>query len=99
VLTPASGDVEASLRADGTYAKLAAMGGQWTMAGCGACCGTSGVIPRPQSTVLSTANRNFKARMGEATAAIYLASPKACAAAAAAGRIVDVSDSDAGGAA
>ncbi len=88
VLTPASGDIEAALRADGTYARLAALGGQWTMAGCGACCGTSGVIPRPNSTVLSTANRNFKARMGEPTAAIYLASPVACAAAAAAGKIV-----------
>ena len=88
VLTPASGEIEAALRADGTYARLAALGGQWTMAGCGACCGTSGVIPRPNSTVISTANRNFKARMGEPTASIYLASPIACAAAAAAGRIV-----------
>jgi 3-isopropylmalate/(R)-2-methylmalate dehydratase large subunit len=88
VLTPASGDVERALTADGTYERLAAMGGQWTTAGCGACCGTSGVIPAPGTTVLSTANRNFKARMGEPTAEIYLASPAACAAAAAAGRIV-----------
>ena len=88
VLTPASADVERALAADGTYERLAAIGGQWTTAGCGACCGTSGVIPAPGTTVLSTANRNFKARMGEPTALIYLASPAACAAAAAAGRIV-----------
>jgi 3-isopropylmalate/(R)-2-methylmalate dehydratase large subunit len=88
VLTPASADVERALAADGTYQRLAAMGGLWTTAGCGACCGTSGVIPAPGTTVLSTANRNFKARMGEPTAAIYLASPAACAAAAVAGRIV-----------
>jgi 3-isopropylmalate/(R)-2-methylmalate dehydratase large subunit len=88
ILTPASGDVERALRGDGTYARLAAAGGQWTTAGCGACCGTSGVIPAPGATVISTANRNFKARMGEPTASIYLASPAACAAAAVAGRIV-----------
>ena len=90
VLTAASRDVERSLREDGTYERLQAAGGHWTTAGCGACCGTSGVIPRPGQTVISTANRNFKARMGEPTASIYLASPSACAAAAVAGRIVGV---------
>ncbi len=58
-----------------------------TTAGCGACCGTSGVIPGDGMTVLSTANRNFKARMGNASASIYLASPAVCGAAAAIGRI------------
>jgi 3-isopropylmalate/(R)-2-methylmalate dehydratase large subunit len=91
VLTPASGDVEARLRADGTYDRLRTAGGQWTTAGCGACCGTSGVIPAPGTTVLSTANRNFKARMGNATARIYLASPAACGAAAVTGVIADPS--------
>ena len=58
-----------------------------TTAGCGACCGTSGVIPGDGMAVLSTANRNFKARMGNATAQIYLASPAVCGLAAATGRI------------
>jgi len=89
VVTPASSDVERQLAEDGTLAKFARMGATITMPGCGACCGTSGVIPRDGTNVLSTANRNFKARMGNATASIYLASPAACAAAALTGRITD----------
>ncbi len=95
VLTPASAEVERALVADGTHQRLAAIGGEWTTAGCGACCGTSGVIPAAGTTVLSTANRNFKARMGEPTASIYLASPATCAASAAAGRIVAPPENDA----
>jgi len=89
VVTPASADVRTKLEADGTLAKLTAMGAVVTTPGCGACCGTSGVIPGDGMNVLSTANRNFKARMGNATASIYLASPAACAAAAATGKITD----------
>lgn len=89
VVTPASSEVERQLAADGTLVKFARMGATITMPGCGACCGTSGVIPDDGMNVLSTANRNFKARMGNATAAIYLASPAACAAAALTGRITD----------
>jgi len=89
VVTPASGDVQRTLEADGTLAKLERMGAIITTPGCGACCGTSGVIPSDGMNVLSAANRNFKARMGNATASIYLASPAACAAAALTGRITD----------
>jgi 3-isopropylmalate/(R)-2-methylmalate dehydratase large subunit len=89
VVTPASRQVHDALVADGTIPKLAAMGAIITENGCGACCGTAGVIPSDGMNVLSTANRNFKARMGNATASIYLASPLACAAAAVTGFIVD----------
>jgi 3-isopropylmalate/(R)-2-methylmalate dehydratase large subunit len=89
VVTPASREVYLHLVADGTLAKLAAMGAVVTTPGCGACCGTSGAIPGDGMNVLSTANRNFKARMGNPTAAIYLASPEICAAAAVTGRITD----------
>ncbi|HSQ31796.1 MAG TPA: aconitase/3-isopropylmalate dehydratase large subunit family protein [Gemmatimonadaceae bacterium] len=89
VVTPASREVERQLSADGTLDKLARMGAVITTPGCGACCGTSGVIPSDGMNVMSTANRNFKARMGNATASIYLASPAACAAAALTGRITD----------
>jgi len=87
VLTPASREVLERLQADGTLDRFVRAGAIVTTAGCGACCGTSGVIPGEGMTVLSTANRNFKARMGNPTASIYLASPAMCGAAAAIGRI------------
>jgi 3-isopropylmalate/(R)-2-methylmalate dehydratase large subunit len=87
VLTPASRDVRDQIAADGTLDRFLAAGAMLTETGCGACCGTSGVIPGDGMTVLSTANRNFKARMGNATAEIYLASAAVCGAAAAMGRI------------
>ena len=89
VVTPASEEVHRHATEDGTLDALVAMGAVVTVTGCGACCGTSGVIPGDGTNVLSTANRNFKARMGNATASIYLASPAACAAAALTGRITD----------
>ncbi len=89
VITPASREVAERLQDDGTLAQFEELGATITTAGCGACCGTSGVIPSDGMNVLSTANRNFKARMGNATASIYLASPAACGASAATGRITD----------
>jgi 3-isopropylmalate/(R)-2-methylmalate dehydratase large subunit len=89
VVTPASRDVYLRLMEDGSLTELTSMGAIVTTPGCGACCGTSGAIPGDGMNVLSTANRNFKARMGNATASIYLASPAACAAAAVTGRITD----------
>jgi 3-isopropylmalate/(R)-2-methylmalate dehydratase large subunit len=94
VVTPASREVAERLTAEGVLDELAAMGATITTPGCGACCGTSGVIPGAGTNVLSTANRNFKARMGPATVSIYLGSPAACAAAAIAGHIVDPRDLD-----
>jgi 3-isopropylmalate/(R)-2-methylmalate dehydratase large subunit len=89
VVTPASREVAEAMRDDGTFEKFEALGAIITTVGCGACCGTSGVIPSDGMNVLSTANRNFKARMGNATASIYLASPAACGASAATGKITD----------
>ena len=89
VVTPASREVYLRLMEDGSLAKLTRMGAIVTTPGCGACCGTSGAVPSDGMTVISTANRNFKARMGNATASIYLASPAACAAAAVTGHITD----------
>jgi 3-isopropylmalate/(R)-2-methylmalate dehydratase large subunit len=87
VLTPASREVFEHLSRDGTLEMLERFGAVVTTPGCGACCGTSGVIPSDGMTVVSTANRNFKARMGSTTVSIYLASPASCGAAAATGML------------
>jgi 3-isopropylmalate/(R)-2-methylmalate dehydratase large subunit len=89
VVTPPSPRVREALEEDGTLERLAAHGALITETGCGPCCGTSGPIPPPNASILSTANRNFQARMGEPSALIHLASPATCAAAATVGRIVD----------
>jgi 3-isopropylmalate/(R)-2-methylmalate dehydratase large subunit len=89
VLTPASRQVLLDLTIDGSLERFTRMGAVLTTPGCGACCGTAGVIPGDGMTVISTANRNFKARMGNGTARIYLASPASCAAAAVTGMITD----------
>lgn len=89
VVTPASRTVLDALAADGTIAELIAMGAIIQTPGCGSCCGTCGAIPGDGVNVISTANRNFKGRMGNGSASIYLASPASCAAAAARGEIAD----------
>jgi 3-isopropylmalate/(R)-2-methylmalate dehydratase large subunit len=89
VITPASRAELELLLKDGSLAELTALGAVLTTPGCGACCGTSGAIPRDGATVISTGNRNFKGRMGAPKAEIFLASPAACGAAAATGRITN----------
>jgi 3-isopropylmalate/(R)-2-methylmalate dehydratase large subunit len=89
VVAPASRTVLETLARDGTLAEFIAMGAVIGTPGCGSCCGTCGSIPGDNVNVISTANRNFKGRMGNGAASIYLASPASCAAAAVRGVVAD----------
>jgi 3-isopropylmalate/(R)-2-methylmalate dehydratase large subunit len=90
VATPASKDVYLRGSEEGIWNVIIEAGGVVNSPGCGACPGVQTGILADDENCLSTLNRNFKGRMGNPKANIYLASPATCAAGALAGEIVDV---------
>jgi 3-isopropylmalate/(R)-2-methylmalate dehydratase large subunit len=93
VIAPASKRVFAEALRDGTLDVLAEAGATFITPGCGPCVGSHLGVPGDGEVVISSANRNFKGRMGNPNAEIYLASPLVVAASALAGEIVEAGGS------
>ncbi len=89
LMAPASKKVFDSALSDGTVATLSAAGATFMTSGCGPCVGTHLGVPANGEVVISTANRNFRGRMGNPNSDVYLASPAVVAAAAIVGEIID----------
>jgi len=89
IVAPASKQIYLDAMRTGIIAELVKAGAAIVTPGCGCCVGTHNGVPSDDENVISTANRNFKGRMGNNKAFIYLASPATVAASALKGAIAD----------
>jgi 3-isopropylmalate/(R)-2-methylmalate dehydratase large subunit len=89
IVTPASSQVFAAAMREGIIEILTAAGAIVTTPGCGPCAGLHLGVLGDGEVCISSSSRNFKGRMGNPNASIYLASPATVAASAVAGRITD----------
>jgi methanogen homoaconitase large subunit len=88
-VVPASRRQFEDAMADGTLLALSSAGAVIGSSGCGPCLGRTGGVLAGQEICFSTANRNYKGRMGSAEASIFLGSPYVAAVAALTGVIDD----------
>src|SRR3982075_1273767 len=86
-LAPASAEVQAKSESNGDWKTLLDAGAIPLPPGCGACIGLGRGLVQKGEVAISATNRNFKGRMGDRDAQVYLGSPAVVAASALAGFI------------
>jgi len=89
LVLPASREVLLAAIDEGYIGDLVNAGATLLNPGCGPCLGAHEGCMAPGEATISTANRNFKGRMGSKEASIYLGSPATVAASALTGAITD----------
>jgi homoaconitate hydratase family protein/3-isopropylmalate dehydratase small subunit len=89
LIVPASKKIALQMIEEGLTEIFMKSGANVLATSCGPCLGTGQGIPADGYNVISTANRNFKGRMGNKEASIYLASPATVALSALRGEISD----------
>ena len=87
---PASREILLEGMKTGVIQTLVEAGGELSVPACGPCLGAYGGILAPEEIAISSANRNFKGRMGCKDAEIYLASPATVAVSAIHGKVTDL---------
>ena len=92
IITPASQLVYREALKSGVIAKLIDAGAVVTPATCGACGGGHLGVLGPNETCITATTRNFKGRMGDPSAKIFMGSPATVAASAITGTITDPRD-------
>ncbi len=75
IITPGSKKIYLKALKKGYILTMIKAGAIITPPGCGPCVGTQGSIPANKDKIMTTMNRNFKGRMGNPNAKIYLSSP------------------------
>ncbi|MCP4652467.1 MAG: 3-isopropylmalate dehydratase/homoaconitate hydratase family large subunit [Candidatus Omnitrophica bacterium] len=89
LVAPASRSVYLKALEKGIIRTMVQAGAIVLPVGCGPCVGGHQGVPADKEVVISTANRNFKGRMGNPNSFIYLGSPASVVASAIAGKIED----------
>jgi 3-isopropylmalate/(R)-2-methylmalate dehydratase large subunit len=89
IVIPASSQVLQAALEQGYIQTFVAAGAVIGVPGCGPCMGNHMGIPAPGEVTISSANRNFRGRMGTPDSEIYLSNPAVVAASAVKGAIAD----------